>query len=157
MHYLILLTAALLPVLSLSAPLTTRAGGPAITPLSANCTLIDPLPHASQHPGNGTINNYAPSAAALNSTVYQFYLSQPDFVTYEKRYEQCLEQCNGLSGCVSVLFSDNAPTPKGYYGTEGGVPSVGCIMFGRYLVPGDFVAVSNSSLWTNETAANIYC
>lgn len=151
-----LIYSAALPLLTLASPLKTRAGGPGFTPIPANCTIINPLPHASQHYGNGTITGWVPSDAAMNNTAYQFYLTQPDFVTYATRYEQCLEQCNSLAGCKSVVFANNAPTPKGYFGTAGGVPSVGCVMFKQYLTPEDFVPAT-ANAWVNETSANIYC
>ncbi|KAL1302041.1 hypothetical protein AAFC00_002488 [Neodothiora populina] len=156
MLFSILLTSAVLPLLAVASPLKPRAGGPAFSPIPANCTLINALPHASDHPGNGTVNSWKPSDAVMNQTVYSYYLEQPDFYTYNKRYEGCLEQCNSVTGCKSVVFANNAPTPKGYYGTTGGVLSVGCVMFGTYLTPDDFVPAIDGQ-WVNETSANIYC
>lgn len=152
-----LCTTAVLPLLALASPIKPRAGGPGFTPIPANCTLANPLPPSPAHVANGTTNNWAPTAAVMNQTVYSFYLAQPDFMSYSGRYEECLEQCNSLSGCKSVLFANNAPTPKGYFGTAGGVPEVGCVMFGVYLTPDDFEMSSNETLWVNETAANIQC
>ncbi|KAF1344190.1 hypothetical protein BDV97DRAFT_305367 [Delphinella strobiligena] len=148
----------MIPLLAVASPLYSvntlkpRAGGPGSTPIAANCTLVNPLPLASNHSGNATI----PSDAAMNNTVYYFYLTQPDFVTYASRYEECLEQCNSLDGCKSVLFANNAPTPKGYYGTAGGALDVGCVMFKQYLTAEDFVPAASGN-WVNETAANIHC
>ncbi|GAB7355867.1 hypothetical protein MBLNU459_g6524t1 [Dothideomycetes sp. NU459] len=156
MLFTTLLSSVALPLLAAASPVVKRAGGPAFKPLADNCTIINPLPQASEHYGNGTVNGWTPSASAMNNTVYSFYLEQPDFETLDKRWEGCLEQCNGLDGCKSALLAYNAPTPKGYYGTAGGVPEVGCLMFGVYLTPYDFVTATNGT-FVNETAANIYC
>lgn len=159
MFFSTFLAAVVLPLLALASPIInpiSRAGAPSFTPIPANCTLTNPLQPTSAHVVDGTIVNWAPSAAIMNQTVYSFYLAQPDFESYSTRYEGCLEQCYSLTGCKSVLFANNAPTPAGYYGTAGGVPSLGCIMFGVSLTPADFV-LSNTTLWLNETAANINC
>lgn len=173
MFFSTLMTFTMIPLLAVASPLypvntlKPRAGGPGSTPIGANCTLVNPLPLASNHSGNativngtttanGTINGWKPSDAAMNNTIYSFYLTQPDFVTYASRYEECLEQCNSLDGCKSVLFANNAPTPKGYYGTAGGALDVGCVMFKQFLTAEDFVPAASGN-WVNETAANIHC
>ena len=145
-----------LAMLAMASPIKLRAGAPGYTPILSNCTLTNPLPHASEFCGNGTVGGWKPSAAALNNTAYAFYLEQPDFLPYATRYEQCLEQCNSLSTCKSVVFANNVPTPKGYYGSAGGDPDLGCVMFQSYLTPKDFVPAANGT-WVNATAANIYC
>lgn len=160
MRFTTFFTCAAVPFVALASPiavdLEARAGGPAFTPIPANCTLMNPLPHASQHPGNGSVSGYVPSTSALTSQIYSWYLSQPDFMAPASRWESCIEQCNGLSGCSSAFMAYNAPTPKGYYGTQGGVMSVGCMMFNRTLTPLDFVAATEGQ-YVNATAGNIYC
>jgi len=148
----------LLPLLAsaTAAPLQSRAGGPAYIPIPDNCTIINPLPHASKHYGNGTVNGYQPSQNLLKSQIYSTYLSEPDYETLGDRWEGCLEQCNGFAGCKTALLAYNVPTPKGYYYTAGGVPSVACLFFNRTATPNDFVAATKGQ-YVNETAANIYC
>lgn len=154
------ISTAALPLLALASPIASsvkaRAGAPAIVPLPANCTLTDSLPHASDHPGNGTISGWKPTNATLQSEIYEFFLEQPDFYSYNARYEQCLEQCHGLSGCKSVFFSNNAIVPAGYYFSSGGEEALGCIMFSKYLTPYDFEPAANGT-YVNATSANIYC
>ena len=156
MLFSILASSAILPILALASPLRSRAGAPAITPIPANCTLVNPLPHASKSCGNATVTGWKPSPAAMNNTAYSFYLSQPDFYSYADRYEQCLEQCHGLTGCKGAVFANNVPVPKGYYGSKGGELDVGCVMFKSYLTPNDFVP-AEAGTWINATAGNIYC
>ena len=55
------------------------------------------------------------------------------------------------------MLAYNAPTPKGYYGTEGGVLEIGCLMFNASFTPNDFVEVEVEGQYVNETAGNIYC
>ncbi|THW84898.1 hypothetical protein D6C97_07471 [Aureobasidium pullulans] len=153
-----MLASVALPILAAATPidLERRAGGPAIVPLAANCTLMNPLPHASQHPGNGTISGYVPSSSFSASKVYSWYIPQPDFLTREARWSNCIEQCNGYSGCVSAYMAYNAPLPKGWLGLPGGELEVGCFMYNRTLTPLDFV-VATEGQYVNATAGNIYC
>lgn len=156
MLFTTLLTSAALPLLAMASPIVKRAGGPAFVPLAANCTVVNPLPHASHQCGNGTVNGWMPSNATLKNQIYEFYLEQPDFETINARWAGCLEQCNGLDGCKSALLAYNAPTPNGYYGTAGGALDVGCLMFNVSLTPNDFVPATTGN-YVNETAGNIYC
>ena len=140
-----------------ASPIFPRAGGPAFVPIPSDCTITNPLPHASSSCGNGTVNGYMPSPSFTNSSaIYSFYLGEPDYEPLNTRWEGCLEQCHGLSGCVSAFLGFNVPTPKGYYGTAGGVLSVACFMFDKYATPNDFVAAPKGQ-YVNETAGNIYC
>lgn len=152
------LTAVALPLLAAASPieLDRRAGGPAIVPLASNCTLINPLPHASQHPGNASISGYQPSSLFSSSQIYSWYIPQPDFISQEARWSNCIQQCNGLSGCVSAFMAYNAPLPKGWLGLPGGELEVGCFMFNTTLTPLDFVAAEKGN-YVNATAGNIYC
>lgn len=145
-----------LPVLAMASPIERRAGGPAITPIPSNCTVTNPLPHANHFCGNGTVSGWEPSSEALQSKVYQWYLSQPDFQSVNQRWGGCIDQCNGLSGCKSAFMAYNAPTPKGYFGTQGGALEVGCLFFNRTLTPLDFVPAVKGQ-YVNATAGNIYC
>lgn len=157
MHFSNLL-AAILPVLAAATPIIKpRAGGPSYKLIPANCTITNPLPHASAHCGNGTTNGWMPSPAfTASNQIYSFYLEQPDFESTTSRAQGCLEQCHGLDGCVSALLAYNAPKPKGYYGTAGGQLDVGCMMFNVSLTPKDFVFAPKGQ-FVNETAGNIYC
>jgi hypothetical protein len=153
-----IITAVALPLLAAASPieLDRRAGGPAIVPLAENCTLINPLPHASQHPGNASISGYQPSTLFTTSQIYSWYIPQPDFLSQEARWSNCIQQCNGYSGCVSAFMAYNAPLPKGWLGLPGGELEVGCFMFNRTLTPLDFVAAKKGN-YVNATAGNIYC
>lgn len=120
MLFTTLLTSAALPLLAMASPITKRAGGPAYKPLAANCTLVNPLPQASEKCGNGTSNGWMPSNATLENLVYEYYLAQPDFESLSSRWEGCLEQCNGYGTpgqCKSAFLAYNAPTPKGEIGS----------------------------------------
>jgi hypothetical protein len=153
-----IITAVALPLLAAASPieLDRRAGGPAIVPLAENCTLINPLPHASQHPGNASISGYQPSTLFTTSQIYSWYIPQPDFLSQEARWSNCIQQCNGYSGCVSAFMAYNAPLPKEWLGLPGGELEVGCFMFNRTLTPLDFVAAEKGN-YVNATAGNIYC
>jgi hypothetical protein len=152
------LAAVALPLLATASPieLARRAGGPAIVPLADNCTLINPLPHASQHPGNASISGYQPSTLFTTSQIYSWYIPQPDFLSQEARWSNCIQQCNGYTGCESAFMAYNAPLPKGWLGLPGGELEVGCFMFNRTLTPLDFV-VAEKGNYVNATAGNIYC
>ncbi|KAI5202354.1 hypothetical protein E4T39_04765 [Aureobasidium subglaciale] len=153
-----IIAAVALPLLAAASPieLERRAGGPAIVPLAANCTLMNPLPHASQHPGNASISGYTPSSSFSSSKIFSWYIPQPDFISQEARWSNCIQQCNGLTGCVSAYMAYNAPLPKGWLGLPGGELEVGCFMFNRTLTPLDF-EVAQSGQYVNATAGNIYC
>lgn len=144
-------------VLASAMPLEVRAGGPSFVPIPQNCTVTNPLPHASQYCGNGTVSGYKPSANFKAShQIYDYYLPAPTGETLNAQWSGCLEQCNGLDGCVSALLAYNAPTPAGYYGTTGGVLEIGCLMFNASMTPNNFVAAAKGH-YVNETAGNIYC
>lgn len=149
--------AAVLPALALASPIKPRAGGPAFVPIPANCTVVNPLPHASDYCGHGTVSGWMPSTnfTSLNQ-IYEFYLEAPTGETVDQQWEGCLEQCNGLDGCVSAFLAYNDPTPAGYYGTPGGVLEIGCQMFSTYLTPLDFTPAP-AGQYVSETAGNIYC
>lgn len=142
-----LLLASILSFLTLATPLPALlAGGPAIIPFAANCTLTNPLPHS-----NG-------------------YMAKPSFVSANRAYAayfdttressaitlQCFEQCNGVSGCKSAFLGYRIPTPEGYYGTSGGSLAIGCIMFTKFLGPEDFVPAPEGQ-YRNISAVNVSC
>jgi hypothetical protein len=155
MFFSVLIASVVMAGLTMASPLKARAGGPLSVPIPANCTLVNPLPHASDSCGNATVHGWKPSEAAMNNTAY-YYLAQPDFLPYASRYQQCLEQCNYLTGCKGVVFANNAEIRKGYYGSDGNQLGLGCIMFQSSLTPNDFVPAKDGT-WVNATAANIYC
>jgi len=152
-------TTIALPLLAAASPvqLERRAGGPAIVPLADNCTLINPLPHASLHPGNASISGYLPSSNFSSSShLYTWYIPQPDFETQNARWSNCIQQCNGYPGCVSAFMAYSAPLPKGWLGLPGGELEVGCFMYNQTLSPLDFV-LAEKGQYVNATAGNIYC
>lgn len=135
---------------SMASALAIRAGGPPFVPIPSNCTVPNPLPPPAL---NYSTNGLSVSPSTLNSSgVYSYYLALPDYQPMSERWEGCLEQCNGLGGCVSAFMADGVKTPKGYYGTSGGTPSRACLMFDRYLEGCDFVAAEGVG---NATAGNI--
>jgi len=142
---------AALPLLASASPITSRAGGPTAIPIPANCTVINPLPHASC--GTGNVNGWQPQVATDNFIFSAYFggtgsaASQADF---------CFQQCHGYLNCVSAVLAQNVPTPKGYYGSEGGELSTACLFYDIYLNPNDFVPAPEGQ-WLNATAASIYC
>ncbi|PSK34060.1 Glucan endo-1,3-alpha-glucosidase agn1 [Elsinoe australis] len=151
-------TLTLLLTTSLTTALVLpRAGGPAYNPIPTTCSVPNPLPPTA--PGvpatNFSTNGLAPSPSFRAAhLIYQFYLPSPDSTDIAERWEGCLEQCNGLSGCVAAFMADGMRTPKGWYGTEGGVESRGCLMFNGTLAEGDFVTREKVR---GATAGNIAC
>lgn len=151
-----ILLAALLPLLTAATPIKARAGGPAFVPIPANCTVINPLPHASC--GTANVNGFMPAANFSSSNlIYSSYFD--GFLSQSAQADDCLEQCNGYGDpgeCKSALVAYNVPTPKGYYGTAGGVLETACLLYGAYFTPNDFVTAP-AGQYVNETAGNIYC
>lgn len=143
--------------LALSIPHAIRAGGPGFVPIPANCSVPNPLPPTSSGPAtNYSTNSLSPSPAVVNaSQIYSYFLPLPDYESMHQRWEGCLEQCNGLDGCVAAFMADLVPTPEGYYGTPGGVLERACLMFDRALTECDFVTVQEG--YVNATAGNIEC
>jgi len=150
------LLSSLLALLATASPIAPRAGGPVAGTIPANCTVMNPLPHAAC--GTANVHGYMPSANftsshLLYSSYFEGTLSQSAQAT------QCMEQCYGYGTpgqCKSVLVGYQIPTPKGYYGTAGGVLETACLLYSAYLVPTDFVAAP-SGQYVNETAGSIYC
>ncbi|KAK4544136.1 hypothetical protein LTR36_004634 [Oleoguttula mirabilis] len=153
---LYVLLASVLPLLAAASPIQPRAGGPIAEPIPSNCTLINPLPHASC--GNATTSGYMPTSnfTATNlvySAYFEGFLSQPAQAT------ECMQQCYGFGDkgdCKSALLGYRIPTPKGYYGTVGGDLETACLLYGAYLNPNVFVPAP-SGQYVNATAQNIYC
>jgi len=153
---MLLFLLGLFPLLAAASPIAPRAGGPVATPIPANCTTINPLSHASC--GTANVSGYAPSAnftAAhqIYSAYFESSLSQSAQAT------QCMQQCYGFGlegSCKSALIGSQIPTPKGYYGTAGGVLETACLMYDAYLDPTMFVQALEGQ-YVNETVHNIYC
>ncbi|KAI8938363.1 hypothetical protein NX059_004258 [Plenodomus lindquistii] len=128
-----------------------RAGGPAIVPLPANCTVTSPLPIT---PGT----SYIPAPATNSEILYNAYY--PSFTANRTLMaEQCLQQCYGYGyhvECKTAYWAENVPTPAGYYGTPGGDLSTACVLFTRALTAIDFV-VAPMGQATDAFAGNIAC
>lgn len=142
-----LLLASILPLTAFSSPLPSiQAGGPSIIPIPSSCNVTNPLPYS---------DGYMPSANFTSANVvYSAYYDSPGEPSAVA--QQCFEQCHGLSGCKSAFSGYQIPTPKGYYGTAGGELEIGCIMFGTFMAPGDFVPAPEGQ-YQNSSAANISC
>ncbi|KAK5119630.1 hypothetical protein LTR85_007459 [Meristemomyces frigidus] len=151
-----MLFATLLPALAACSPIRSRAGGPIAEPIPSNCTLINPLPHASC--GNTTTSGYMPrSNFTAANLVYSAYFE--GFLSQSAQATECMQQCYGYGepgDCKSALVGYSIPTPKGYYGTAGGVLETACLLYGAYMDPTVFVAAP-SGQYVNLTAVNIYC
>lgn len=153
----LLLTALLTPLLVTSTPiLHDRAGGPSITPLPANCTVLNPLPHANC--GTANVNGWAPSTNFYTAhKLYESYFE--GFLPAATQAKQCKQQCYGYGNkgeCKSSLVAYRVPVPKGYFGTAGGQLETACLLFDRHLTPASFVEAEEGT-YVNATAASIYC
>ncbi|KAK4959879.1 hypothetical protein LTR10_002767 [Elasticomyces elasticus] len=141
----------ILPLLAASIPLTPSAGGPAFVPIPANCTIINPLPHADC--GAGNTNGYMPTSNFSSShLLYSAYFSAN--YNQSTQAQMCLEQCYGYgTGCVSALVAYQV----GYHVSSGNYTSpTACFLYDAYLDPNKFVAAPEGQ-YVNETAGNIYC
>ncbi|TKA70692.1 hypothetical protein B0A55_06996 [Friedmanniomyces simplex] len=152
----VIFLASILPLLAASIPLSPRAGAPAFVPIPANCTVINPLPHAA---GVASVNGYMPASNFTTShLLYAAYFDAPYNQTMQS--ELCLEQCYGYgypANCKSALLAYWVPIPKGYYGSSGNEMShTACLLYDAYLDPNLFVAAP-SGQYVNETAGSIYC
>lgn len=147
MNPITLILAGILPFLAFASPVPAiQAGGPAIVPFDASCTLTSPLPYP---------NGYKPKASFVSANLaYSAYFDSPREPSAVAL--QCFEQCNGLNGCKSAFLGYQIPTPKGYYGTPGGDLTIACIMFTALLGPDDFVPAPREQ-YQNSSAANIFC
>nr|POE87841.1 hypothetical protein CFP56_11070 [Quercus suber] len=126
-----------------------RAGGPAIIPIPANCTLTNTVPQTAN--ANTTGGWQLSNDFFNNHTLYQAYYNQST-----SRAEDCFEQCYSLSGCKSALFAHNVLTPNGYYDTSPFLAAMGCQLFDDYACPEAFV-VAPKGQYTAERGANIAC
>ena len=155
MHYALLLS-TLLPLLATASPLVERAGGPVAKPIPAQCTVINPLPHANC--GTANVNGYKPSPAFVKaSLLYQAYFEATGTPTDQAKF--CKQQCYGYGTpgeCKSSFVGYSVPVPKGYLGGAGDQLETGCLLFSDYLDPNSFVQAPAGQYLT-ATAANIYC
>jgi len=151
-----MLLTSCLTLLATATAINKRAGGPAATPIPSTCTVANPLPQAGC--GIGNVNGYEPSTSftAANS-LYQAYFSS--YLSVSDQWTQCSEQCYGYGTpgtCKSAILAYNVPTPKGYYGTAGGVLETACLLYSQYLSPNDFVRAP-AGQYTNATGGDIFC
>ena len=135
-----------------TSDLISRAGGPAVKPIPANCTVTRPLTPAAPP-------CYLPAPAATTTALlYSAYY--PSFSSNTTQMAlQCLQQCYGYGNpgqCKTAYWAENVVVPKGYYGTEGGYLSTACLMFDRALTGADFVAAPQGQA-TDAFAATIEC
>lgn len=94
----------------------------------------------------------------IDQLYYAYYSSSPD-ANKTAPAEQCLKQCYGYGDhteCKGAYWAENLPVPEGYYGSPGGQPATGCLMFKRPLQSSDFV-VAPAGNATNAFAGNIAC
>ncbi|KAJ6617003.1 hypothetical protein B0H10DRAFT_2035159 [Mycena sp. CBHHK59/15] len=128
-----------------------RAGGPAYVPITPPCTLSYPV----SGPGSTPSQAYHPAVDITSTQIYSWDIDMPDSVYQNESawWTECIEQCNGLSGCRAAFLAYEVPA-ESRYGAPGGYPSVGCRMFNVFLREGDFAAVTNGS-YTQAIAGNI--
>ena len=135
-----------------SHTLHERAGGPAFTPLTPNCTASE-FPYTTMN-----LSTVQPKPEVKeNFLTYQAYYGD---VEYDREQESrgCIQQCNSWypKECISVFWAEKLVIPKGYYGTPGGSLSTGCLFFKRLLKPEDF-EVAPEGQAQEFYAANIEC
>ncbi|KAF1818955.1 uncharacterized protein K489DRAFT_413395 [Dissoconium aciculare CBS 342.82] len=150
---------AVLPVLAVVAgsPLIQeRAGGPEAIPIPANCTTINPLPHASCGVGNVSGYRVSDEFSKANAGYYAYYGATGSVA---EASDFCFKQTYGYGSrgtYKAAVFAYNAPTPKGYFGSKGGELTNACLMYKKPLTPLDFVKAEDGQ-FTNATAISIYC
>lgn len=120
-----------------------RAGAPSYVPITPPCSVSYPL---SSSPSNATVA-YAPAAAL--TAAHKIYswdrpLSDEAYVNATTLWSNCVEQCNGLDGCVSAFLAYNVPG-ESHYGGPAGNPSIGCRMYDVAVRESDFVGVANGT------------
>lgn len=128
-----------------------RAGGPAIVPIPANCTVTDLAPTL----GHNSNQTYIPTPSTGNDIIWQAYYDafSPDTISWSL---QCLEQCNGYGGgnqCKTAFWAEEIVKPEGPYGSPGIYSSAGCLLFDRILGDADFEIApegqaSNTFAWS---------
>ncbi|KAF1965483.1 hypothetical protein BU23DRAFT_561032 [Bimuria novae-zelandiae CBS 107.79] len=138
---------------ALPTSLKARAGGPAIKPIPASCTVADPFAQTTSAP-----SNFLPAPSAKSVELYAAYY--PSFTTNTtKMAEQCLQQCYSYGNsteCKGAFWAENVAVPKGYYGSPGGQLETACVMYTRPLTEADFEAAPKGQ-GTSATARNIAC
>lgn len=89
-----------LALLAAASPLSKRAGAPSITPIPANCTLIDPIPHATC--GSAEVSGYKPRPAfVIANLLYEAYF--PSSLSPVEQAKQCSEQV-----CITTEMKANS-------------------------------------------------
>ncbi|KAF2201484.1 hypothetical protein GQ43DRAFT_35400 [Delitschia confertaspora ATCC 74209] len=153
-----LTSSIILPVLlgltsALPTTLNARAGGPAITPIPSTCSITSPFPVDA-----AADQTFQLKEETRKSILYEAYYGDIDYDREAKSLE-CFQQCYGYgyhTECQGAYWAEKLIVPKGYYNTEGGVLSTGCLMFTRPLTAEDFV-VAEPGRNIKAAAANIAC
>lgn len=149
-------------ILALLAPLTLTlatptllpraalAGGPAIVPIPANCTLT------SITPADGALNfTLTPSFIAASQVFSQLDTPGENSLTEAQWNEQCLEQCYGFGNdgdCVGVLLAENVTMLE--FGFE--ETGWGCLFVGANITQADLLETTDGS-YANAQAINRWC
>lgn len=120
-----------------------RAGGPSYVPITAPCTVTDPLPPST----NKNTTGFRPSTAL--TAAHQLYswdrpAGDAAYLNASTLWTNCVEQCNGLDGCVSAFLAYDVPAEP-HYGAPGGALGIACRMFDVAVDESDFRSVSNGS------------
>ncbi|KAL1640716.1 hypothetical protein SLS58_006730 [Diplodia intermedia] len=125
-----------------------RAGGPSYVPITPPCAVTDPLPPPpSTDTANQTSAGIRPSSAL--TAAHQLYswdrpAGDAAYLNASTLWGNCVEQCNGLDGCVSAFLAYDVPAePR--HGAPGGAPGIACRMFDVAVGEGDFRPVANGS------------
>ncbi|GAB1728735.1 hypothetical protein NU195Hw_Modified_104t1 [Hortaea werneckii] len=160
----LLLLGLITPLSTTATPIAPRAGGPTFSPIPKNCTITNQLPTTNTTSSTGTNTTTLTSGWKLPANftniheLYSSYFSQP-FYTPAEQALHCQQQCYGFGErgtCKSVLLGYNVPTPKGYYGTEGGELTTACLLYDVFLEEGMFVPAPVGQ-FVNEMASNLDC
>ncbi|KAF9632212.1 hypothetical protein BFW01_g3074 [Lasiodiplodia theobromae] len=125
-----------------------RAGAPAYVPITPPCSVSYPLPQTSTTAANQTsTDGYRPSAAL--TAAHQIYAwdrpaSDAAYINATTLWTNCIEQCNGLSGCKSAFLAYDVPA-ESHYGAPGGALGIGCRMYDVAVAAADFEIITNGS------------
>ncbi|KAK7509631.1 uncharacterized protein IWZ02DRAFT_503303 [Phyllosticta citriasiana] len=145
---LISLLATLTTALPTANNLNPRAGAPSYVPIEAPCYLSYALAADASSAAR-------PNVDIATTQIYHWdrALADAKYSNETTLWTQCVEQCNGLSGCKAAFLAYNVPSEP-IYTSPGGSPSIACRMFNVQLDPASFETVANGS-YTQAMAANI--
>lgn len=124
-----------------------RAGAPAYVPITPPCSVSYPLPQTTAANQTSSSTGYRPSAAL--TAAHQIYAwdrpaSDAAYINATTLWTNCVEQCNGLSGCKSAFLAYDVPA-ESHYGAPGGALGIGCRMFDVAVAAADFEVITNGS------------